>query len=120
VTDSSAQFAGRVYVVEEHGGLDLVIWVDEFIPMNTKNRPAAEWVAEHIQAMSEQDLREGLLLPPQGNFQVLFKGTIRGYRCGEWDQEFDEELEFTEHSSQPVPEDWLEYVLPRPVEDDRE
>jgi hypothetical protein len=115
MTDSSAQFAGRVYVVEENGGLDLVIWVDEFVPMNLKNRPAADWVTEHIQAMSESDLRKGLMLPPQGNFQVLYKGMIRGYRCGEYNSEFDEELVFTEHSSQPVPEDWLPHVLSDPL-----
>lgn len=68
------------------------------------HRTTEEWAKEHLtESYDDQQIRALFSLPKEGNFQVLFKGTISvfNYEIGE---ECDEDFIVIESKFQIIPE----------------
>jgi hypothetical protein len=99
---SRASFQARVYLVDGEV-YDLEVWCHELDPMDPMRRPAAEWVKEFLECWDGPTLA-GKLGLPDGNFQVLFDGEIRGWY--DYWSEYDEEVAIRHAAWAPVPEEW--------------
>lgn len=99
MTTAKATVFGRAWVFDDDH-CQIEVWEHEFEPQDIGARSGAGWAHEHLcECYSNKDLRELFGLPPEGNFQVMFKGTITGgmsgYECQEWEEDFDlEEVKY--------------------------
>lgn len=92
---ASGKFFARLYLFDTDQ-YELEVWDHDLVPMEGGNRPISEWVREHL-TCGGYDFRELLDLPAEGDFQIVFSGTISGRwdYFDEWDEEVDiEKCEF--------------------------
>lgn len=101
-TMGTGTFEMRVTVIDDLLE-ELVIWVRELIPYTGENRSITEWVDESIRSGGAEELRE-LLGIELGDFQAIASGKIHGFRCGAYDEEYDEEIEYSNIEWQEVPQ----------------
>lgn len=116
---STANVEGRIYFYDTGDPFDIEVWKYELEPMDGMGRSSADWAREHLcECHTDEDLREMFDLPEDGNWQVIFKGTLRGFRCGNPmdGEDWDEEFEVDECQSQRIPDDSLEFFLPKKVQ----
>lgn len=86
---SRAKFRARI-TIEEDDLQEIEIWDDELSPFGKDGRCSIrEWVKNHFDDYSNQDLREWFELPATGNYEVLLEGTIVGTESyyGEYDED---------------------------------
>ena len=103
---SAVTIFGRAWIYEDDLP-QVEIWEHEFEPMDLKSRSGAEWAREHLcESYNDQQLRELFNLPAEGDFQVMFKGTLDGATSGYYEPEWDEWFEVTESSHQPIPAEY--------------
>ena len=104
-----ATILGRAYIYDDEPN-DVQFWCHELEPMDLVHRGSADWTKSYFEDLSDSDLREMFELPEEGNFQVLFTGTMSGYTdyTGEWDEGFDVE----KHESKAIPEEFIKGMFP--------
>lgn len=116
---TSVTIFGRAWFYDDEP-TELELWEHEFEPMGN-GRSGAEWCREHLtQCLDDEDLRDLLGAPDMGNFQVLFKGKMTGWKTqtmdgDDWDQEFDLE----ESKIEAIPQEYMDMLAassPRPVD----
>jgi hypothetical protein len=95
---------GRAWIYDDEPS-EIAVWEHELEPMGSERRSGADWASEHLrECYSDKDLREMFDLPPSGDFQVLFRGTLdggmTGYESPEWDEWF--EVEESKHKAIPA------------------
>lgn len=113
---------GRAWIFDgDHPQIE--VWEHEFEPTDdSRFRSGALWAKEHLcETYTDDDLREMFNLPKEGNFQVLFKGTLSGYKVyslegDDWNEEFDVE----ESQFQPIGEEYMECLKQANEETKRE
>lgn len=104
---SREHFKARLFFIDDTVQ-DINVWCDGFVPMEHNQRPANEWVYEHLECSIAANLRELLGVPPEGNYQVVFEGVIFGWE--DWQGEYDEDIEIPDPdtiSMAPVPASYL-------------
>jgi len=109
VSDQTAEIAGRLFLVDELDVVDIETWCYRLVPMDLALRPVEEWAEEHIREIAGETLRELLGVPSAGNFQVLFRATLRGFWVRPYD-EYDESIEFREVEYEAIPENYLKML----------
>ena len=104
-----ADFLARIFIVD--GQLeDVAARVHE---LHTEyNRSGEEWVTEHIRDISAKELLEMCDLPPDQSYELLIKGTIRGWWSGYESPEYEEEINITDvqHTVLPNAEEAAELM----------
>ncbi len=103
---TSASVLGRAWVYDTGDPADIELWEHEFEPMDPPLRSGAEWARNHLlECYNDERLRELFELPEAGSFQVLFKGTVSGFKCSTVEgDEYDEEFCVDEVKYFPIPE----------------
>jgi hypothetical protein len=100
--DLSNTIQGRLFIVGEEI-IDMQIFVYELRPYTTERLSLQEWAEMHIQGCYDADsLRELFSLPAEGDFQVLFTATLRGW-IDSFTGEADEEMTIIESTNTPIP-----------------
>ena len=107
---------GRAWFIDDPEEIvELEVWEHELEPMTGGRRSGADWCREHLLECNDASaLRELLGVPPTGNFQVLFKGTMDGGMTGGalWDgEEWDEWFDLEECKCEPIPEGYRDLLL---------
>jgi len=112
----SCDIFGRAWVYDDEPD-EIEVWEHALEPMVLGRRSGAEWAKEYLVESCSNKLREMLGIPPEGNFQVVFKGKMWGYcspshDCGdEWEDDF---LLDDVHYEQ-IPDDFMKYrINPQP------
>ena len=109
--NSRVSILGRAWVYE-HDPPELEVWEHEFEPMDNGSRSGAEWAHEHLcECYSAQDIREMFKLPAEGDYQVIFKGTLEGAMSGYYEPEWDEWFEVEESNFQKIPFEYKKFRL---------
>ncbi len=114
---SKATFQGRAFVYDTGDCTELAIWCNELVPMTDGRRSSEEWITEHFhECYLDRELRELFQLPPTGNYQVLFEGELEAYLSGSPIdiQDWAEDLSLEVKETKPIPDEWLEILLPNP------
>lgn len=103
-------FEGRFFLIDDDI-IDDEVWCYELEPMNSR-RSVRRWATEHMGEIywKAEDRRKLFELPEKGNFQVLYKATIRGWHCSHTD-EWDEEVEIVECQREEIPEDYAKMMV---------
>jgi hypothetical protein len=107
---ATAFVQGRIWFFgdEEH---EIELWVHEVESMDLKGRSSEEWAREHFnESYQDRDLRKLFEVPLEGDYQIVFKGTLRGSECGPWEaptSEWDEEFDVEETVSERIPEEYV-------------
>ena len=96
---------GRAWVYEEDH-YDLDIWIHELAPMKFNDPDGTYWAREYF--AYQDDLREFFSLPATGNYQVLFKGTLKGWWAGYESPEWEEDFELAESSYENIPDEYIQ------------
>ena len=65
---------GRAWFFDDQ--VELEVWEYKLEPMVLNRRSGAEWCNEHLSMYSDEDLREILKVPADGDYQIIFKGFI--------------------------------------------
>lgn len=112
----------RARIIIEDGGIGIVeVWDDDFSPFESCKRPVREWVHEHLTSCyTEQDLRELVGVPKEGNYEIVIEGSISGSFVGYYEQEWDEEIDITSSKHKQIPDSWYEELKPTELELDGE
>lgn len=107
---SIAKILGRAWFYDVDP-TELELWEHEFEPMLT-GRSGVDWCKEHLlEGVTENNLRELLEVPEEGNFQVMFKGTMSSWKTSsiDWGEEWDEEFTLEESKVMPIPEEYMHF-----------
>lgn len=110
----TAYVQGRIWFYGD-GEHEIELWVHELEAMGSKGRNSEEWAREHFnESYQDKDLRELFSVNPEGDYQVVFKGTLRGFMCGApWDgEEWDEEFDVDETISERIPKEYVDLRWP--------
>lgn len=102
---TSCKVLGKAWLYDDGEKPDICFWVHELDPMDTNRRSSEDWAYVHFRDIQdEKSLRDMFRLPPDGNFQVLFSGTL----CGQFDhtEEWDEEFTVDEFQVAEIPDDY--------------
>lgn len=106
---SKANVMGRAWFFDTGDPPQFEIWEYELEPMTSGKRSGAEWCREHLyNAYTEEDVRDLLKVPAEGNFQVIFKGCVEGCMSGYYEPEWDEWFELEDSKCEEIPLDFLE------------
>jgi hypothetical protein len=97
-------FQARILFDETIEQIDVFVW--ELEPLKGDSRAYREWVEEHLQSWQLEDYQDNFNDPCDGPFEVVFKGTIKGFEVAPY-SEWDEEVIIHDHLIQPLPENWL-------------
>jgi hypothetical protein len=118
---TKATVLGRVWVYDNEP-CQIECWEHEFEPTEGDRLSGAGWAHEHLYECYDADaLRELFDLPKAGNFQVMFKGTISGFKSYGMDgYEYDEEFEVEEVKFEKVSEEYMKYMFEAEQESKRE
>lgn len=111
---SDATVFGRAWVFDYDDLNYIETWEHEFEPTEDTRMSGSEWANEHLrECYSDKDLRKLFELPPTGNFQVLFKGTMHGFWTGGYDcaEEWDEEFNVEECKHQSISEEYVKGLI---------
>lgn len=104
----SAKILGRAWVYDDEN-TEIELWEHEFEPMECGRRSGADWCREHLlECVRSDDLRELLGVPSMGNFQVMFKGTMTGWKTRSMDgDDYDQEFDLEESKFEPIPQEFM-------------
>lgn len=94
---AKANVMGRIYLMGET--IQIEVWEQDFEPMDLQKRSGAE------------GLRNLLSIPAEGDFQILFTGTMSSARvyidyCEEWSEEFN----VASSHFKPVPAEYVKVM----------
>lgn len=107
---SKASVMGRAWFFDTGDPTEFEVWEYELEPMGGGKRSGAEWAREHLATCyTDEDLRELLGVPSEGNYQVVFKGTIEGEMSGYYEPEWDEWFELEESKYEVIPPEFLKF-----------
>ena len=113
MTMTTSKILGRAWFYDDEP-TELELWEHEFEPMTNGRRSGAEWCREHLLECVGDDLREILGVPKEGSFQVLFKGTMSGWKTRSMDgDDWDEEFELEETKIEPIPQEYMNFINER-------
>lgn len=100
--NTSEQIQGRVFIVGDEI-VDMQIFVLELWPYGGEKLSMQEWAEMHLQnCYDAESLRELFSLPAEGDFQVIFTATLRGW-TDSFTGESDEEMTIIESANTPIP-----------------
>lgn len=103
---SRAKFRARI-IVEDGDTQEIEIWDDELSPFGKDGKCSIrEWVKMHFDNFSNDDLRDLLGVPPEGNYEGLVEGTIIGTTS--YYGEYNEHVEINNSMTQQIPDEWYQ------------
>lgn len=120
----SAEFMGRVYLYDTGDGPEYAdFFCYELLPMERDGsnlcRGIAEWAEDYFKCCMDDDkLRKMFGLTKEGNFQVVFKGSMFSDR--DYWGEYSEDFELDSYIVKPMPKEEVDLRLGPPAEDDNE
>lgn len=107
--DSICEFFARVWIAEDD--VDSVeTWVHNLTSIDAMHRSADDWVREFLQCLDREWYADEFNLGP-GSWQILFKGTLRGFWVYCYDyavHEYDEDMTVESFELMELPSNWLE------------
>ena len=103
---SAGFFRARI-TFEPGDTVSIETWDDELTPIKDGRLPVRDWVREHLQDYSDDDLRELCGVPSEGVHEALIEGEIRGFMSGWEIEEYEEELNLKRVLFQPLPDEWF-------------
>jgi hypothetical protein len=99
---SECNVSGRAWVFDDGSPPKIDVFEYAIEPMDFKNRSGAEWAKEHLE---DEDLRDLFGLPAEGNFQVIFKGTMDA--CFGHDEEWGQWFNVEDSGHEAIPSGYL-------------
>lgn len=108
---SGCEFLCRVLLFE-HDPPEYQVWVHELYPLgDVAKRESDEWVKCHLGDLGNDGFRDHLGLDKDGNWQVLFKGRLRGYWVHYPESEYDEDMYVVSiDAKEMIPESYLKLL----------